>query len=191
MAVRATGFALLSSNSVQEAMDLALIAQAATLESRIPFLHFFDGFRTSHEVAKIEQLSLDDMRAMIDDDLVRAHRARALSPDHPVLRGTAQNPDVYFQARETVNPYYLACPTIVQNAMDKFAKLVGRQYQSLRVRRRARCRARHHPDGLGRGSGPGDRGLPHRARRKGRRAESSPVSVRSPSSTSWPRCRRR
>ena len=129
MAVRPTGFALLSSNSVQEAMDLALIAHAATLESRIPFLHFFDGFRTSHEVSKIEQLSLDDMRAMIDDDLVRAHRARSLSPDHPVLRGSAQNPDVYFQARETVNPYYLACPTIVQNVMDKFARLVGRQYR--------------------------------------------------------------
>ena len=126
---RQTGFALLSSNSVQEAMDLALIAHAATLESRIPFLHFFDGFRTSHEVSKIEQLSLDDMRAMIDDDLVRAHRERALSPDHPVLRGSAQNPDVYFQGRESVNPYYLACPTIVQNAMDKFAKLVGREYR--------------------------------------------------------------
>jgi pyruvate-ferredoxin/flavodoxin oxidoreductase len=129
MAARPTGFALLSSNSVQEAMDLALIAHAATLESRIPFLHFFDGFRTSHEVSKIEELSLDDMRAMIDDDLVRAHRARALSPDHPVLRGSAQNPDVYFQARETVNPYYLACPTIVQNVMDKFAQIVGRQYK--------------------------------------------------------------
>ena len=129
MSVRSTGFALLSSNSVQEAMDLALIAHAATLESRIPFLHFFDGFRTSHEVAKIEQLSLGDMRAMIDDDLVRAHRERALSPDHPVLRGSAQNPDVYFQGRESVNPYYLACPTIVQNVMDKFAKIVGREYR--------------------------------------------------------------
>src|SRR5271167_2189122 len=129
MAVRPTGFALLSSNSVQEAMDLALVAHAATLESRIPFLHFFDGFRTSHEVCKIEELSLDDMRSMIDDDMVRAHRERALSPDHPVLRGSAQNPDVYFQGREAVNPYYLACPTIVQNAMDKFAKIVGRQYQ--------------------------------------------------------------
>ena len=129
MATRQTGFALLSSNSVQEAMDLALVAHAATLESRIPFLHFFDGFRTSHEVSKIEELSLDDMRAMIDDDLVRAHRERALSPDHPVLRGSAQNPDVYFQGREAVNPYYLACPTIVQNAMDKFAAIVGRQYR--------------------------------------------------------------
>src|SRR5271169_5874265 len=128
MATRQTGFALLSSNSVQEAMDLALIAHAATLESRIPFLHFFDGFRTSHEVSKIEELSLDDMRSMIDDDLVHAFRERALSPDHPVLRGSAQNPDVYFQARETVNPYYIACPTIVQNVMDKFAKLVGRSY---------------------------------------------------------------
>ena len=129
MATRQTGFALLSSNSVQEAMDLALIAHAATLEARIPFLHFFDGFRTSHEVAKIEQLSLDDMRTMIGDDMVRAHRERALSPDHPVLRGSAQNPDVYFQGRETVNPYYLACPTIVQNVMDKFASVVGRQYR--------------------------------------------------------------
>src|SRR5271169_5583946 len=129
MATRQTGFAMLSSNSVQEAMDLALISHAATLESRIPFLHFFDGFRTSHEVSKIEELSLDDMRSMIDDDMVRAHRERALSPDHPVLRGSAQNPDVYFQGRETVNPYYLACPTIVQNVIDKFTKLVGREYK--------------------------------------------------------------
>ncbi len=129
MAVRPTGFALLASNSVQEAMDLALIAHAATLESRIPFLHFFDGFRTSHEVAKIEQLAIEDLRAMIDDDYVRSHRERALSPDHPVLRGSAQNPDIYFQAREAVNPYYLACPTVVQNVMDKFAKLVGRSYK--------------------------------------------------------------
>ena len=110
MAARATGFAMLASNSVQEAMDFALVAHAATLEARVPFLHFFDGFRTSHEVAKIEPLAEDDIRALIDDELVRAHRARALSPDHPVIRGTAQNPDVYFQAREAVNPYYLACP---------------------------------------------------------------------------------
>ena len=128
MACRTTGWAMLASNSVQEVMDMALIAQAATLDARVPFLHFFDGFRTSHEVAKVEQLTLDDMRAMLDDKLIQAHRARAMSPDHPVLRGTAQNPDVFFQARETCNPYYLACPTIVQNAMDKFAKLVGRQY---------------------------------------------------------------
>ena len=129
MAARATGFAMLASGSVQEAMDLALIAQAATLEARVPFLHFFDGFRTSHEVAKIEPLAPAALRAMIRDDLVRAHRARALSPDHPVIRGTAQNPDVYFQARETVNPYYLACPTIVQSAMDRLAGLVGRRYR--------------------------------------------------------------
>ena len=129
MAARATGFALLSSNSVQEAMDMALIAEAATLESRVPFLHFFDGFRTSHEVAKIDQLSAEEIGAMIDDDLVRAHRARALTPDRPMIRGTAQNPDVYFQARESVNPFYLACPAIVQNAMEKFAQLTGRQYR--------------------------------------------------------------
>ena len=128
MAARATGFGMLASNSVQEVMDCALIAQAASLESRVPFLHFFDGFRTSHEVAKVEQLTPDDMRAMIDEDLVRAHRSRALSPDHPVIRGTAQNPDVYFQAREASNPFYTACPAIVQKAMDKFAQVVGRQY---------------------------------------------------------------
>ena len=129
MAVRSTGFALLSAGGVQEVMDMALIAQAATLESRVPFIHFFDGFRTTHEVQKIELLTMDDMRAMIDDKLVLAHRARAMSPDRPTLRGTAQNPDVYFQGRETVNPYYLACPEIVQKAMDRFAGIVGRKYR--------------------------------------------------------------
>ena len=129
MAVRSTGFALLASNSIQEIMDFVLIAQAATLESRVPFLHFFDGFRSSHEVAKLEELTPDDMRAMLDEELIRAHRRRAMSPEKPVLRGTAQNPDVYFQGRETVNPYYLACPTIVQNVMDKFAKIAGRPYR--------------------------------------------------------------
>jgi pyruvate-ferredoxin/flavodoxin oxidoreductase len=129
MATRATGFALLASNSIQEAMDFPLIAQAATLESRVPFLHFFDGFRTSHEVSKVELLTPEEMKPLIDDDLVRAHRKRALSPDHPFIRGTAQNPDVYFQARETVNPYYLACPDIVQKVMEKFEKVVGRKYE--------------------------------------------------------------
>jgi pyruvate-ferredoxin/flavodoxin oxidoreductase len=129
MATRSTGFAMLSSNSVQEVMDMALISQAASLESRIPFLHFFDGFRTSHEVAKVEELTVEDLKAMISDELVRAHRARALSPDRPVLRGTAQNPDVFFQAREAVNSFYAAVPTIVQNQMDKFAGLTGRQYK--------------------------------------------------------------
>jgi pyruvate-ferredoxin/flavodoxin oxidoreductase len=128
MATRSTGFALLSSNSVQEVMDFALIAQAATLEARIPFIHFFDGFRTSHEVMKIEELTKDDMKLMMDDELIIAHRNRALTPDRPVMRGTAQNPDVYFQGRETVNPFYNACPAIVQKQMDKFAKLTGRQY---------------------------------------------------------------
>ncbi|MCE5323876.1 pyruvate:ferredoxin (flavodoxin) oxidoreductase [bacterium] len=129
MACRQTGFAMFCSNSVQEAMDFALIAQQATLASRIPFLHFFDGFRTSHEVQKIEELTYDDMHAMIDDDLVLAHRMRGLSPDHPSMGGTAQNPDVYFQGRETVNKFYLATPKIVQETMDKFAKIVGRQYK--------------------------------------------------------------
>ncbi len=128
MAARSSGFGFLASSSIQEIMDLALISQAATLEGRVPIVHFFDGFRSSHEVQKIEQLTVDDMKAMIDNDLVRAHRARALSPDHPVLRGTAQNPDVFFQAREAANPFYDAFPAIVQKAMDKFGSIVGRHY---------------------------------------------------------------
>jgi len=129
MATRSTGFGLIASNSIQEIMDFALIAQAATLEARVPFIHFFDGFRSSHEVMKIEQLTEDDMRQMIDDELVLAHRQRRMTPESPVLRGTAQNPDVFFQARETCNPYYLAAPQIVQKAMDRFARIVGRQYR--------------------------------------------------------------
>ena len=128
MATRQTGWALLASRSPQEGHDMALIANAATLESRVPFLHFFDGFRTSSEVNKIELLSDDDLRAMISEERIAEHRARALSPDHPVLRGTAQNPDVYFQGREASNPYYLRCPEIVQRAMDRFAELTGRSY---------------------------------------------------------------
>ncbi len=128
MSVRMTGVGMLSSNSVQEAMDMALIAHAASLESRIPFIHFFDGFRTSHEVQKIYEIPDSMMREMIDDEWVIAHRNRALTPDKPVLRGTAQNPDVFFQARETVNPFYQACPGIVQGAMDRFSKLSGRHY---------------------------------------------------------------
>ncbi len=129
MATRATGFALLASNSVQEAHDFALISHAATLRSRIPFLHFFDGFRVSHEVSKIAWLSDEDIGAMMDEDLVRAHRERALSPDNPFIRGTAQNPDVFFQARESVNPFYEACPDEVQATMDDLAGRTGRQYR--------------------------------------------------------------
>ncbi|TVR28980.1 MAG: pyruvate:ferredoxin (flavodoxin) oxidoreductase, partial [Balneolaceae bacterium] len=128
MAMRMTGTAILASNSVQEAMDMALIAQAASLESRIPFIHFFDGFRTSHEIQKIEEVSADVMRALIQDKYVIAHRERALSPDNPFIRGTAQNPDVFFQSREAVNLYYDKCPGIVQDVMNRFAKLTGRQY---------------------------------------------------------------
>ena len=113
---------------MQEAHDFALVAKAATLESRIPFLHFFDGFRTSHEINLIEELSDDDLRAMLPMDLVQAHRERALSPDRPVLRGSAQNPDVFFQAREATNSYYDAAPDIVQQHFDRFAALTGRQY---------------------------------------------------------------
>ena len=129
MAARTTGFAMLASDSVQQVLDFELIAQASTLESRLPFLHFFDGFRTSHEEMKIELISDDIMRQMITAELVKAHRDRALTPDHPVLRGTAQNPDVFFQNRETMNHYYDACPDIVQKNMDIFAQLTGRQYK--------------------------------------------------------------
>ncbi len=128
-ACRQTGWAMLSSANVQEVHDFALIAQAASLRSRIPVLHFFDGFRTSHEIAKIVEVSDDDIRAMLPDELISAHRERALNPDHPVVRGTAQNPDAFFQAREAVNPFYAACPAIFQQEMDRFAELTGRRYR--------------------------------------------------------------
>jgi pyruvate-ferredoxin/flavodoxin oxidoreductase len=129
MACRATGWAMLCSNNAQEIMDCALIAQAATLESRVPFLHFFDGFRSYMEVQKIEELTFEDMRAMVTDELVAAHRARALNPERPMIRGTSQNPDVYFAGREAVNKYYQAVPGIVQKAMDKLARITGRPYK--------------------------------------------------------------
>jgi pyruvate-ferredoxin/flavodoxin oxidoreductase len=129
MSVRGTGFAMLASSSVQEAMDMALISAAATLESRIPFLHFFDGFRTSHEIAKIEVIGDENIKAMISDDLVIAHRNRRMTPDAPFIRGTSQNPDVYFQARETVNSYYNACADITEKLMVKFGELTGREYK--------------------------------------------------------------
>ena len=128
MAVRGAGWGMLGAASVQETMDFALIAQAATLRSRLPFIHFFDGFRTSHEVSKIDMLDESVLRALIDEKLIDAHRARGLSPEHPMLRGTAQNPDAFFQGREAANPYYAACPEIVQKIMDDFAALTGRAY---------------------------------------------------------------
>ena len=149
MAVRGTGWGMLAANSVQEAHDFALIAQAATFASRVPFVHFFDGFRTSHEVNKIERLSDSDVLAMLDIGAIEEHRHRALNPDRPVLRGSAQNPDVYFQAREAVNPFYNAVPQIVQTSMDQFAALTGRMYQSVRL---CGCGGRtgcSRPDGFG------------------------------------------
>lgn len=128
MATRSTGFGLIASGSVQEVMDMALIAQASALGSRVPFVHFFDGFRTSHEVSKIEEITFDDMRALLPQELITKHRERALSPDRPTIKGTSQNPDVFFQGRETVNKYYIAAPAIVQKAMDAFYKQVGRRY---------------------------------------------------------------
>ena len=129
MAARTTGFAMLGSASVQEAHDFALIAQVATLKSRIPIVHFFDGFRTSHEVNKLEMLSDEQIKSMIPDELVIAHRNRGLNPEHPFIRGTAQNPDVYFQGRETVNKFYNAMPSIVEEVMNDFAKMTGRKYE--------------------------------------------------------------
>ncbi len=129
MAVRNTGFAMLAANSVQEAHDMALISHSSTLQSRVPFVHFFDGFRTSHEVNKIEWLDDSVVRQMVDDEWIRAHRARSLNPEHPVIRGTAQNPDVYFQGRESSNRFYLATPKTVQDTMNQFAELTGRAYQ--------------------------------------------------------------
>src|SRR3954471_14121005 len=128
MACRTTGFAMLSASCVQEAHDFAAIAHAATLGSRVPFLHFFDGFRTSHEVSKIEELTDEDLKALLSEDAVAVHRLRGLTPDHPVLRGTAQNPDTFFQAREAANLFYRACPDIVEQLMAQFAGLTGRRY---------------------------------------------------------------
>jgi len=129
MAARTTGFGLLSASSVQAAQDLALISHVATLEARVPFIHFFDGFRTSHEVSKIDLVSVKEIRAMMNDDLVYEHRSRALNPDNPFIRGTAQNPDVYFQGRESVNTFYNKTPGIVQKTMDRFAEVTGRRYK--------------------------------------------------------------
>ena len=156
---------------------MALIAQAATLESRVPFLHFFDGFRTSHELNTLDLLSDAQIRAMIDDDLVRAHRARALDPEHPFVRGTAHNPDTFFQARETVNPFYARTPGIVQAAMDRFAALDRAAVPSVRLRRAAGCRAGHRHHGLRRRDRARDRRGPARARREGRRAAGAAVSA--------------
>ena len=175
MAVRSTGWAMLASNNPQEVMDLALIAQAATLQSRVPFVHFFDGFRTSHEIRKIEELADEDIRAMIDDDLVLAHRARALNPEHPVMRGTAQNPDVFFQAREAANPYYVAVPGIVQAEMDKFAQIVGRQYHLFDYVGAPDAERVIVMMGSGGRRGPRDRGLPAGQGREGRPAQGAPL----------------
>ncbi len=171
MACRQTGFALLCSNSVQEAHDLAAIAHAATLESRVPFLHFFDGFRTSHEVAKIEELSDDDLRSLISEAAIQAHRQRALTPDRPVLRGTAQNPDVFFQAREAANSFYDACPGIVERLMAALRGADRPPLRPLRVRGRSRGRAGDRDHGLGRGDGARDGGAPRGPRREGGRAQ--------------------
>ncbi len=166
MAVRTTGFALLASASVQEAQDMAMIAHMSTLKARVPFLHFFDGFRTSHEVNKIDLLLEEDVRALIDDELVQAHRARALNPDRPVLRGSAQNPDVFFQAREACNSFYAAVPGIVQECMERFAERTNRHYKLFDYQG-----APDGADGLRRGRFRGGGSNPGRARRESRAAD--------------------
>ena len=153
MACRQTGFAMLGSINVQEAHDQAAIADMASLRSRVPFLHFFDGFRTSHELNRVELLSDETLRQLITQELVDAHRQRALTPDKPVLRGTAQNPDTFFQAREACNPFYDRLPKIVAEEMERFAKLTGRQYLPYEYVGDPKADRRGHRDGLGRRDG--------------------------------------
>ena len=181
---------MLSSASVQEAMDFALIAQAATLESRIPFLHFFDGFRTSHEVSKIELVNEDIIRKMINEDFIIAHRQRAMNPDRPVLRGTAQNPDVFFQAREACNPFYAKCADITAKAMDQFAAITGRQYKPFQYV--GDPNAERVLILMGSGGETADETVEYLNERRGEggRAEGAAVSGRSACSASWRRCRR-
>ena len=174
MAARGTGFALLASDSVQEAHDLAVVAQAATLRSRVPFIHFFDGFRTSHELNTIEPLSDDDLRALVSEELVHAHRGRALSPDRPFIRGTAQNPDTYFQSRETVNPYYARTAEIVQGAMDELAERVGRAPRARLLPRASRGGSRARPRRIGRRHGSTHRPAAGVRGRAGRRPPDPP-----------------
>ena len=188
MAVRQTGFALLASASVQEAHDLALVAQAATLETRVPFVHFFDGFRTSHELNTIELLSDDDLRALVPEELVRAHRGRALSPERPFIRGTAQNPDVYFQARETVNPFYARVPGVVEDAMARLAERTGRRMHVVDYHGASRGRAGARAHGLGRRDRARDGRRARRAGRAGRRRCRCGCTGRSRPRRCSPRC---
>ena len=190
MAARTTGFAMLCSSSVQEAQDLALVAHAATLKTRVPFLHFFDGFRTSHEVAKIRPLSDEDLASMVDLGTVRAHRARALSPEHPVLRGSAQNPDVFFQAREAASPFHRAVPDAVQAEMDALAARTGRRYRLFDYL--GHPEAEHVLVAMGSACGAASEAvdaLVARGRRVG--LVSVGCSVRSRYRRSWPPCLRR
>ena len=169
MAIRQTGWALLGAGSVQECHDLSLIAQAATLRTRVPFVHFFDGFRTSHEINTIEMLEDDDLRAMVPEELIRAHRDRALSPERPFIRGTAQNPDIYFQARETVNPFYDRTPQVVQDLMDQLALRTGRPMGIVEYSGDAEADPGAHPDGFRRADRAGHGVRDERPGRAGRR----------------------
>ena len=190
MAVRQTGFALLASSCVQEAHDLALVAQAASLATRIPFVHFFDGFRTSHELNTIDLLTDDDLRALVPQELIRAHRARALSPDQPFIRGTAQNPDVYFQARETVNPFYARCPARSPRRWTRWPRAPAASTTWPTTPAPGR-RAGHRDHGVRRGNRGADRGAPGRPRREGRRRAGPAVPPVPRRGDLWPRCRRR
>ena len=190
MACRSTGWAMLASNSVQEVADLALVAQIATLESRIPFIHFFDGFRTSHEVGKILPISDETIRAILDDKYIIQFRQNALSPDRPIIRGTAQNPDVFFQAREACTPFHAAVPGIVQSVMNRFAALTGRALSPLRLLRCPRCRARHHHHGLRRRGRRRSRRSPLTSKAKSSACSRSASIAPSMPAPSSPRCPR-
>ena len=175
MACRQTGFAMLASNSVQEAMDMALVAHLSTLESIVPFLHFFDGFRTSHEVQKIDGIEYKDIEPLVPWDKVKAFRDRALNPEHPHQAGTAQNPDIYFQNREAANKFYMATPAIVEEVMNEGQRAGGPRVQAVRLRGRPGRRARHHRHGLRLRRRRGDRQLPEQARREGRPCQGAPL----------------
>ena len=187
MHARTTGWAMLASGSVQEAHDLALVAHAASLRTRVPFLHFFDGFRTSHEVDKIAVLTEDDLRALVRDEDILAFRARGLTPDAPVLRGTAQNPDVFFQAREAANPFYDATPAVVQDVMDRLGERTGRRYGLVEYVGGPGHRAGRGADGIGCGRRRGGGRGPGRRRRTGgaARGSATPTCWRTRAPTPW------
>ena len=185
-ACRQTGFAMLCETNPQEVMDLGAVAHLATIESRVPFLNFFDGFRTSHEIQKVAVWDYDDLKEMCDMDAVAAFRARALNPEHPTMRGSHENGDIFFQHREASNKYYEAVPGIVETLHGQGQRQAGHRLSALQLLRRRRCRPRHHRHGLHLRRGRGSHRLPQRPRREGRPAEGPPVPSLRRRQASWP-----